>query len=375
MHTLKVSALVLSFILMSIVGVLWFAVATEESADDPRAMSSFTDREAGFEAEPAPRSAVEYRVGGGRQYTLEELANWERPVGPERVGLQVGHLDNDEVPEELYGLTRNGAGATAAGYNERDTVERITELTAERLRAAGIVVDILPATVPPGYVADAFLSIHADGNPNRSVRGFKIAGPRRDYSGRSSAFESALETAYAAATNLPEDPQITRRMTAYYAFNWPRYEHAVHPFTPVAIVETGFLTNASDRTLLLEQPDVVAAGIADGVLAFLAADVPADPSPSSLTAPTLPLSGIVECAPVRDERRDRDPRPCEAALRDEAGNHYLLVEEPPLATSSLPYTATVDGAYVPIQRMDNYFWFHWEAEGMIMVDSLNRDAR
>lgn len=329
---------------------------------------SFTEQEAGFEPEPERMS---YRVGGGLQYTLAELRAWERAPGPLRVGLQVGHLDNDEVPEELSGLTRNGAGAVAAGYNERDTVQVITELVAERLRAENILVDVLPATVPPGYEVDAFISVHADGNRNTGVRGFKIAGPRRDYSGRSEALVAALYESYEVATNLPIDPSISRRMTAYYAFNWPRYEHAIHPFTPAAIVETGFLTNPADRAFLLNQPEVAAAGIANGIMAYLETIPEPLPPPGSLTAPALPLSGVVECAPVRAERRNRDPRPCEAALRDADGHHHLLIAEPPIATSSLPYAATVAGEYQPVQLLDNYFWFHWEARGMIMVDSFD----
>lgn len=339
-----------------------------ESAESPTERPpSFTDTEAGFGDDPV---VPEYRIGGGLSYTLEELATWERPAGPLRVGLQVGHLNNAEVPEELSNLTRNGAGAVAAGFNERDTVEVITELAAERLRAEGITVDVLPAVVPPGYVADAFVSVHADGNTNTSVRGWKIAGPRRDYSGRSEALVAALSEAYDTATPLPLDPNISRRMTAYYAFNWARFEHAIHPFTPAAIVETGFLTNPTDRAFLINQPQVAADAIAEGILTYLENIPEPLPPPGSLSAPALPLEGVVECAPVRPERRDRDARPCEAALRDDEGYHYLLISEPPLATSTLPYRATVNGQYVPVQVLDNYFWFHWDVRGMIMVDSI-----
>lgn len=352
-------------------GVYHASVAEVASPGVASSTPSFTAQEAGFDAEP-PTEATTYRVGQGGWYTLAELAAWERPPGPLRVGVQVGHLANDQVPAELSGLTRNGAGATAAGYNERDTVAVIAELVAAELTAAGIVVDVLPATVPPGYEADAFVSIHADGNANTRVRGFKIAGPRRDYSGRSAALVESLAAAYAAATELPQDPQITRRMSAYYAFNWPRYEHAVHPFTPAAIVETGFLSNPTDRAVLVNQPDAVAAGIAAGIQDFLADAAPVEPPPASLVAPTLPLTGDVTCAPVRAERRDRDARPCEAALQTADGEHYLLVQDPAIATNTLPYPATVMGQYMPVQMLPNYFWFHWEVRGLIEVSSLQR---
>jgi len=333
---------------------------------------SFTHTEEGFDAQPEEVATPEYFIGGAMQYSLQELRNWERPQGPTRVGVQIGHYRNDEVPEELSGLTRNGAGATFGAFNERDTVAVIARLVADELEAAGIVVDILPATVPPEYVADAFVSIHADGNTNQSVRGYKMAGLRRDYSGRSEELVAAMYDTY-AVTGLPVDPFISRRMTAYYAFNWPRYEHAVHPFTPAVIVETGFLSNADDRAFLVNEPEVAASAISAGVQQFLAAAPSPQPPPLTLEAPTLPLTGTVECAPVRAERRDREARPCQASLRTSAGRSYILNANPPVATSSLPYEATVDGSYLPIQLLDNYFWFHWEVFGVITVESLDRD--
>ncbi|MBA2448902.1 MAG: hypothetical protein H0V51_12830, partial [Chloroflexi bacterium] len=79
-----------------------------------------------------------------------------------------------------------------------------------------------------------------------------------------------LNDRYAAATALPRDDEhITIRMRYYYAFNSRRYCHAVAPGVPQAILETGFLSSAHDRTLLLGNPDRVAQGVASGVLHFL----------------------------------------------------------------------------------------------------------
>lgn len=326
---------------------------------------SFTETESGFADESEIMSPQDYKIGKGMQYSLQELSSWERPAGPLRVGLQVGHLDNDQVPEELNGLKNNGAGAEAAGYNERDTVQVITQLVAEQLEAAGVTVDVLPATVPPGYIADAFVSIHADGNTNTGVRGFKMAGPRRDYSGLSETLVDALYESYGAATGLPIDGSISRRMTAYYAFNWPRYEYAVHPYTPSVIVETGFMSNPVDRAQLVNQPELAAQGIAEGILVFLNSLKTPQPTPTDLTIPAFPITGTVNCAPLRTDRRDRDTRPCAASITDETGNQYLLVSEPPVATSSLPFQAVVRGDYMPVQMLDNYFWFHWEVNGVV----------
>jgi len=250
----------------------------------------------------------------------------------------------------------------------------IVELVAERLRTEGVVVDILPATVPPKYQADAFVSIHADGNPNSDVRGFKIAGPRRDYSGLASVLVSALYEEYDAVTDLPQDANISRRMTAYYAFNWARYEHAVHPYTPAAIVETGFLTNPADRELIVNQPEVAAEGIANGILTFLATERTPEPPPQEFYQPTLPLTGQVECAQVRAERRDRDDGTCFPSVRTQDGRNYIIVDGE-LATSTLesePYRATVSGTYRPVQTLENYFWFNFEVVGLIFEPTVNR---
>ena len=58
-------------------------------------------------------------------------------------------------------------------------------------------------------------------------------------------------------------------MQNYYAFNYRRYEHALHPMTVAAILETGFLTNAGDRRIIVSDPDRAARGIADAVKLFL----------------------------------------------------------------------------------------------------------
>lgn len=348
-------------VIVAAAGAFYFFPETDYAAELP---PSFSETEAGF-TEPTDQSREPYLVGKGGRYALDELVNWERPNGPLRVGLQVGHLDNEDVPEELAGITRNGAGATYGQYNERDTVAVITELVAAELEAAGIVVDILPATVPPGYLADAFVSIHADGNPNTAVRGYKMAGPRRDYTGRAEQLVAALYDSYGAATALRVDPSVSRRMTAYYAFNWPRYEHAVHPMTPAVIVETGFLTNATDRNLLLNEPRRAAAGIATGILNFLNAKVPPAQPPMVVRNPNFPLQGEVVCAPVRADRRDRDDGRCTPSVRDEQGTHYILLSDDEIATSSLPFPVRATGTFRPVQTLDNYFWFQYEVAGMI----------
>ena len=147
----------------------------------------------------------------------------------------------------------------------------IAELTKELLEAQGIEVEILPATVPPKYWADVFLAIHADGSTDPNTSGFKFAGPWRDITNNSDKLVSFLEDSYAEATNLPLDPNVSRNMRGYYAFSWWRYDHAIHPMTTGVIAETGFLTSPHDRKIIVNQPEISARALADGIIKYLQA--------------------------------------------------------------------------------------------------------
>ena len=120
-----------------------------------------------------------------------------------------------------------------------------------------MVVDILPALVPTGYRADAFVAIHADGNTARPVRGYKVAPPYRSgVAWADAALTQNLEAAYAGATGLPRDPEITDNMRGYYAINgWIGQESRISDQTPGVVIETGFMTSAADRRILFQHPD------------------------------------------------------------------------------------------------------------------------
>ena len=186
-----------------------------------------------------------------------------------RVGLQVGHWKSEELPAELAVL-RTEHGASAGDYNEVDINYAIAQRVAEFLRARGITVDILPATVPSGYTADAFIAIHSDYNNSPMMNGFKLARFRDSaIPARDDTLINAITADYGAATGQPRDSYITRAMTGYYAFNSADFQHAIAPQTPGVIIELGFLTNPTDRTLLTEQQATVATGLASGIIRFL----------------------------------------------------------------------------------------------------------
>ncbi|HYK97703.1 MAG TPA: N-acetylmuramoyl-L-alanine amidase [Candidatus Acidoferrales bacterium] len=191
------------------------------------------------------------------------------PQGPRRVGIQVGHWKTDQVPPELYKLV----GATGAIWNDVREVDinmDIANRVSAILTKAGVVVDLLPTTVPEGYVADAFLALHTDSDGIGELSGFKMAdGPLRG------PFEDRLlkdvRDAYAKATGMDYDAaHVGVDMRYYYAFNWARFLHATSAHTPAAILEMGYVSSDDDRAILTQQPDSVAAAIASGLLKFLA---------------------------------------------------------------------------------------------------------
>ncbi len=200
--------------------------------------------------------------------TLSWLENWKRAEGPAKVALQVGHWKNDELPEELHRLKGN-TGSSGGGKTESQVNLAIAKNAAELLEKEGITVDILPATVPLSYWADVFVAIHADGSIDSSKSGYKIASPWRDITGNADNLVGFMEKSYEASTKLTKDPNISRNMRGYYAFSWWRYSHAIHPMTAAAIIETGFLTNSTDRKLLIGNPGVAAQAIADGIIDYL----------------------------------------------------------------------------------------------------------
>lgn len=260
--------------------------------------------------DPSPIFACVPATGAVVEGERVRLAPPRVAAGPRRVGIQAGHWRVEEAPSEFPHL-RTSTGGSSGDVKEVDVTVDVARRVADLLRGRGIVADLIPATVPPSYVADAFVAIHADADDTETARGFKIARGtyRSPYDER---LVRSLTERYAAETGLPVDPHVTSDMTDYYAFAWFRYEHALAPHTPAAIVELGFVSHPDDRALLTEQPDVVARAVASGILSFLDAVpratlfrdeivVPIAPAPSGSPAPTQ-----TEMT-VRDRCIDRSP--------------------------------------------------------------------
>jgi hypothetical protein len=213
-----------------------------------------------------PMSASASTITG---YISRQAQTAARGTQPYRVALQIGHYKNNELPPELSSLSGH-TGAYGGGRSEVSVNLDVANRVAALLRPQGVTVEILPATVPSGYTADAFVALHADGNPRTSTRGFKISTRwRSEVAVQDIALVEMLTESYRAATGLPEDGGVTRNMRGYYAYSPWRPNWRVSNYTPGAIVEMGFMTNAADREVMFKATDKVASGIAKGIMQFL----------------------------------------------------------------------------------------------------------
>ena len=173
------------------------------------------------------------------------------------------------MPDEFGTLSIAGTGTTYNGIDEWEVNLAVAKIVKTKLEDEGIVVDLLPATISQAYKADAFISIHADGNDDNTVTGFKVGASYYDTSGKAQTLADDIEKTYKATTAMRIDPNVTEDMTQYYVFNSVKYLHTIDPSTPGVIIETGFITNSSDRKIIVDSPEEVATGIVNGILLFL----------------------------------------------------------------------------------------------------------
>lgn len=213
---------------------------------------------------PIRSQAVRYGVGPA-EATWIGLRNALK--GPVRVGVQIGHEAAADQPEELAALRWNFGGHSAS--LDEVTVNRQVAADLQRILGAhGIIVELLPATIPIAYNADLLVSVHADSVDDTSRNGYKSAHfhpPRNDLE---PLLKELVDAVFLERSPLRDDSiNVSGGMHYYYAFSG-EYRHSVHPRTPALIVELGYISNAADRAWLLAG-DEPARLLADGVLAFL----------------------------------------------------------------------------------------------------------
>lgn len=176
------------------------------------------------------------------------------------VGIVAGHRGSDP-----------GAVCADGTLTEAEVNFDIAQRVVEILEGLGYQVELLEEfdSRLAGYQADALVSIHADScepfpNATPPATGFKVASLE---SGSLVPEEEArlvacLTQCYAARTGMAfHENSITPHMTSYHTF------FEIDGQTPGAIIETGFLL--ADRYMLTERADLVAQGIADGIVCFI----------------------------------------------------------------------------------------------------------
>lgn len=281
---------------------------------------------------------------------------WAAPTAaaaPLHVGLQAGHWRSGELPDELRSL-RGSTGTAAAGVREWEVNLDIAQRAAVYLRGAGIVVDVLPATVPESYLADAFVALHADGNTSTRLTGYKVAASWREWSA-STALVDALSAEYGAATGLRWDGEhISSGMRGYYAMSSRRFTHTVSPYTPSAILEMGYLTNPSDRRLMLGESDRLARAVADGVLRFLRSE-PAAGWEAPPPLPDLRATVLTATANLRSGPSTGFP-----VVRTVARNRMLLISE-------------VRGDWLRVFRYRDGGGDRWIRSDMVRLERISSD--
>lgn len=176
-----------------------------------------------------------------------------------RVGIQAGHW---RYKEAAYPLNVD-PGSVLPGFTEEETNLTIALILSRRLSAREIAVDLLPTTIPPGYKADAVVSIHSDAGPSY-VRGFFVdRPPRSPVAAAEAALARELIASHARTTGIPYIRRSTEDSRNYYGFR------AVDAMTPIVLIEVGCLTNAEDRAIIAGRPAVVADALAPAIASFL----------------------------------------------------------------------------------------------------------
>lgn len=177
----------------------------------------------------------------------------------ERIGIVAGHSGNDSGA-----VCVDGNGNVT--LTEEDVNVEIAALVQQRLTQAGYQVDLLREfdSRLNGYRALAVVSIHNDSCDyiNDQATGFKVANAlnTRDLN-RANRLTSCLIDRYQASTGMAfHTGSITADMREYHAFG------EIDPNTVASIIETGFLN--LDREMLTQHTDLVAEGVAQGILCF-----------------------------------------------------------------------------------------------------------
>ncbi len=206
--------------------------------------------ESGLEAKMAQALESAQELGGAAP-----AVDSEEEGRSNRIGIVAGHYGSDP-------------GAVCSnGMTEAELNLEIATMVQKLLVDLGYEVDLLEEfdTRLTGYQGAVVLSIHLDSCEyvNDQATGFKVTSAlsAQDVAG-SQRLVACISDRYANITGLSYHAgSVTDDMTYYHAF----YEIA--PETSAAIIEAGFMN--MDYRFLTEKTDVVAEGIAAGILCYI----------------------------------------------------------------------------------------------------------
>lgn len=172
---------------------------------------------------------------------------------PPKVGIVAGHWQSD-------------AGAVCEDGLQEVTINLdVASRVVAILQHEGYDAELLPefSDKLDGYVADVFVSIHADSCIFPEASGFKVARVAASaIPDEEDHLVACLIQEYGDSTGLTfHKNSITFDMIDYHAFN------EIDPDTPGAIIELGFM--GADRALLTENAYEIAQGVARGIACFL----------------------------------------------------------------------------------------------------------
>jgi len=200
--------------------------------------------------------------------TIVPTPNWLK-----RVGIVSGHR-GPQVPPDPGAVCPDG-------LTEASITFAVSQLVVRNLRAHGYSVDLLDEfdLRLENYQAAALVSIHANTCqvwPGEVVSGYLIAraAARNSVQGNDDLLVNCIAQYYAQMTGLQRRDGVTVDMSDYHTFR------EIHPLTPAAILELGFLL--ADRPVLTGKQEEMAQGITDGILCFL------EPSKPPATPTVLP---------------------------------------------------------------------------------------
>jgi N-acetylmuramoyl-L-alanine amidase len=180
------------------------------------------------------------------------VAGTPRPLV--KIGIVAGHWGND-------------SGAVCEnGVTEADINFKIATLVQQKLAALGFETDLLKEFDPrlSGYRAAVLVSIHNDSCNyiNDQATGFKVAAAMSSRDANlTNRLAGCLRDRYQRTTGLPLHNSVTNDMSLYHAFN------EIDSNTTAGIIETGFMR--LDYDLLTGKTDLVATGVANGILCFI----------------------------------------------------------------------------------------------------------